>query len=89
MLAGVADGEDLADAGTDAVEDAVGWDDKFADVRAADFRNHAAQTGVRGEGIRGMEKAFGPPPCEGCVLSRSGCVRQWCAARQRRLEMGM
>ena len=61
----MADGEHLTDAGTDAVEDAVGGDKDFADVGAADFRDHAAQTGTAGKAVRGVEETLPPPGGDG------------------------
>ena len=59
-MAGVAESEDFARAGTEAVDDTVWGDDEFADVGASEFGDHATEAGMSGEGIRRREKSAAP-----------------------------
>ena len=56
----MAEGEDFASAGAEAVEDTVWGDDEFADVGACEFGDHAAEAWMGGKGIGGVEEALTP-----------------------------
>ncbi len=59
-LPGMAEGEDFASAGAEAVNDAVGGNNEFADVGASEFGDHATEAGMGGEGVRSGEETVTP-----------------------------